>query len=351
MRAFLNDGSTEFRSHPHIEALAFGHCDYDFRNLGIPSKVELKQDQEGFEVLVDGTSCFRTSDVLLPTNNYFGITATSSDTPDSFELFRFITRTSREYGREEPQRSTPPTRLEEEEESDIDLRDVLASSITSQEGRFADLHNRLQDQATAFEDIFREVQQSAERSQRMYEDLIRTLSSQDQLRALDRRVNHIETMISDFRMDFARKDYSGHFNDLQSGLKDRHDALLESLPERFGHGESKRSSIIPIFIFHVSLHLSLVRSSSSIIISPVHLSLPLSHSHLCPPTRLTSCSPSLPSPKHELVHPHHHLCSTRSGWCLHHVQKEEIGQLQEVLVKIDAKHGRSLLIVHHACGG
>lgn len=42
IRGFLNDGTQNFKSHASVEALAFGHCDYSYRNLGRTSKLDRK---------------------------------------------------------------------------------------------------------------------------------------------------------------------------------------------------------------------------------------------------------------------------------------------------------------------
>jgi mannose-binding lectin 1 len=63
IRAFLNDGNTDFKSHHGVDGLAFAHCDYPYRNLGRPSKLQLKQTSNGFEVVVDGNECFRSDKV------------------------------------------------------------------------------------------------------------------------------------------------------------------------------------------------------------------------------------------------------------------------------------------------
>ena len=63
IRAFLNDGKTNFAGTPHLDGLAFGHCSYQYRNLGRPSKITLQQDVEGFQVLVDDYRCFRSDAV------------------------------------------------------------------------------------------------------------------------------------------------------------------------------------------------------------------------------------------------------------------------------------------------
>ena len=62
IRGFLNDGSTDYKNHHHIDALSFGHCDYSYRNLGRPSRIQLKQDAVGFEVSVDDQRCFRSDE-------------------------------------------------------------------------------------------------------------------------------------------------------------------------------------------------------------------------------------------------------------------------------------------------
>ena len=61
IRGFLNDGSTDYRHHHAVDSLAFGHCDYSYRNLGRPSTIQIKQEANNFQVSVDGKQCL-TSD-------------------------------------------------------------------------------------------------------------------------------------------------------------------------------------------------------------------------------------------------------------------------------------------------
>lgn len=92
IRGFLNDGSIEYRTHANVDSLAFGHCDYNYRNLGRPSKLQVKVTAaEGLQVLIDDRHCFSTKQVALPSSDYgFGLTAASADPPDSLEVFKFI---------------------------------------------------------------------------------------------------------------------------------------------------------------------------------------------------------------------------------------------------------------------
>lgn len=89
IRGFLNDGSTEYRSHSNVDSLAFGHCDYAYRNLGRPSRLVLKSTTSGVDISIDDKPCFTTSSAVLPSDYTFGLTAASSDPPDSFEVFKF----------------------------------------------------------------------------------------------------------------------------------------------------------------------------------------------------------------------------------------------------------------------
>lgn len=63
IRGFLNDGTTDYKSHRSVDSLAFGHCDYAYRNLGRPSVVKMKHTNSLFEVTVDDKVCFSSNKV------------------------------------------------------------------------------------------------------------------------------------------------------------------------------------------------------------------------------------------------------------------------------------------------
>ena len=63
IRGFLNDGTTSMKDHHDVDRLAFGHCDYSYRNLGRFTHIAMKQTPTAFEVTVDHRPCFRTSRV------------------------------------------------------------------------------------------------------------------------------------------------------------------------------------------------------------------------------------------------------------------------------------------------
>jgi mannose-binding lectin 1 len=89
IRAYLNDATKDYSQHHNPVSLAFAHCDFDYRNKGALSKVTLTQDSKVFKAEVDGKLCFQTDKGRVPKGYFFGITAATSENPDSFELFKF----------------------------------------------------------------------------------------------------------------------------------------------------------------------------------------------------------------------------------------------------------------------
>lgn len=61
IRGFLNDGSTSYKDHHQVDQLAFGHCDFSYRNLGVFTHLTLRQTPSDFEVEVNGQQCFKTN--------------------------------------------------------------------------------------------------------------------------------------------------------------------------------------------------------------------------------------------------------------------------------------------------
>lgn len=160
IRGFLNDGSTDYKNHHSVDSIAFGHCEYSYRNLGRPSRIAIKQSKDSFRVQVDGNLCFESSKIKLPLGYNFGISAASAETPDSFEIFQFVTTTESHtpdvVGAQDHEYSAAQTQAEhhasnQEKQggaSDIpaysDPPEEPASKFTSSAEQFADLHNRLQ---------------------------------------------------------------------------------------------------------------------------------------------------------------------------------------------------------------
>ena len=59
----MNDGSLDYKNYHSVDSLAFGHCDYSYRNLGRPSKLQIRQEGSTFEVIIDAKLCMSTDKV------------------------------------------------------------------------------------------------------------------------------------------------------------------------------------------------------------------------------------------------------------------------------------------------
>ena len=230
----------DFKNHHHVESLSFGHCDYSYRNLGRPSKVQMKQDNSGFEVSVDGNSCFRSDKVLLPSNNYFGITAASSDTPDSFEIYKFALSTTPSVSREEPRRAwyreqqqpqdsntdnqaTPPSPVAQPfdpQQQQQQQQPLLSAS------QLADLQSRLTSTTQSLDTLSTTLLSRLD----ILSSLISSSATADQVRALEARLSQLEAQLGGLQKEIG--DHGGRVNDIHVKLGEKHDALLEGLQER-----------------------------------------------------------------------------------------------------------------------
>ncbi len=70
IRGFMNDDSLDYKTYHSVDSLAFGHCDYPYRNLGRPSKLRIKQEANNFELIVDDKLCFSSNKVPFHAAGY-----------------------------------------------------------------------------------------------------------------------------------------------------------------------------------------------------------------------------------------------------------------------------------------
>lgn len=223
IRGFMNDGSLDYKNYHSVDSLAFGHCDYSYRNLGRPSKLQIRQEGSTFEVIIDDKLCMSTDKIRMPQYYNFGITAASAENPDSFELYKFLLFTSGSVTREEPRRAKTPYG----EQPNINANtppDTPAQSV-DQTAQFQDLYNRLQTLAHSIDSLYNEVRVLADRSEARHQELSRNVNSPERLGAIDIRLQGIETIV---------RGYQGQFSGLESSLKDTHSSLAENLPKHMG---------------------------------------------------------------------------------------------------------------------
>ncbi|OTB04933.1 hypothetical protein M426DRAFT_320237 [Hypoxylon sp. CI-4A] len=239
VRGFLNDGTTDFKSHQNVDSLAFGHCNYPYRNLGRPSQIKLRQTPQVFKVEVDGRLCFESDKISIPPGYYFGITAAAGDNPDSFEIFKQVTMTEDLNARQDapPQQNQNQNQNQGQAQAqtnygrnsnnqnnnnnnnnnggnnfDDTIPDADADTITSSKAQFTDLHNRLQSTNHHLSTIFRQVASLGSLGEKRHEetsiainDVKQLLSKLDKLDAIQNDITKLQRDIRDMRSDINLK--------------------------------------------------------------------------------------------------------------------------------------------------
>ncbi|KAF2198303.1 concanavalin A-like lectin/glucanase [Delitschia confertaspora ATCC 74209] len=261
IRGFLNDGTISFKDHHDPDTLSFGQCNYAYRNVGRFSVLKVRQASGEFEVTIDGNPCFKTNKLHLPSNYYFGISASSGENPDSFEAHKFLVSTTNSNTREEP--GSPPKRawqhaaehqqkqLEQQQQQQNQprqppreptigeipqmLSDVLAGNIRNQEDQFADLHNRIQIINHRVNDIYDTLDHiSRTMDQRHNEVMNRVVPSHDRTDAVVRNVEKIERVVMAIQRDLESKDYKDMLTAVHNAVHDSHHSLTQDLPQAMG---------------------------------------------------------------------------------------------------------------------
>jgi mannose-binding lectin 1 len=242
VRGFLNDGQVSYKDHHSVDSLAFGHCAYAYRNLGRPSLLSIRHDDNEFKVTVDGNTCFASPNVRIPAGYFFGISAVSAELPDSFEIFKLVVTTDTHdplITRNDPiSQGTPAEQMANAPGSNNnenvalpdDPADTSAETLVTQTQQFADLHNRLQaifKHISTFQRDFTQYQRtSAERYTRMESN---AGLPTERLNQLEERLIRIEKSIDQVKAVTGDRDYLRLHNDLLRTVKDSHSTLLENV--------------------------------------------------------------------------------------------------------------------------
>ncbi|MCJ1223383.1 hypothetical protein MMC12_000023 [Toensbergia leucococca] len=257
IRGFLNDGNTDYKTHHAVDSLAFGHCNYAYRNLGRPSHIQITQQGNSFEVRVDQKPCFRSNKITLPTDYYFGVSAASAETPDSFEAFKFLLTNSPSSPREEPQRSQQPPH-----DSDQQSQPPPPPPSQAQQGpQSLDLQNRLLTISQTLDTLTRELSNLAGTTSQQHQDIQRAQIPASQLKTMDQRLQSVEQILTAFRKESDARDYGTQFAKLQRALEHSHSSLLENIPESMGTIISTRSPRMGFFLFIVIVFQCLLAAS------------------------------------------------------------------------------------------
>ncbi|KAF2134830.1 concanavalin A-like lectin/glucanase [Dothidotthia symphoricarpi CBS 119687] len=253
VRGFLNDGTIDLKSHQDPDTLAFGKCDYAYRNRGVLSTVKLHHAEGFLEVTIDGASCFKTDKVKLPDNYFFGISASSAENPDSFEVHKFIVSTTNSHTREEPNRqrypppdNRPKQNIQEQRDAQAQqqtrssgsqanipqmLQDVLASNIKSQEDQFADLHNRVQSMSHRVDALFDLLEKSNQENAKRWDEMLRRQAPMDDRSgAAIRNMEKIDRTTMQILRDLESKDFKDALSQVHRSIENSHQGLTASMP-------------------------------------------------------------------------------------------------------------------------
>jgi len=248
LRGFLNDGTKNFHLTSDLESLAFGHCDYSYRNLGRPSKIRLTH-HNGLTVSVDDRECFRTDHISLPSGYYFGITGTTAHDPDSFEINKFIVSAGASAPPPPPQHPNQHTQHENSQPtlqkldrfpgSPESVPDRAANEIKNQEEQFADLHNRLQGMTHQVANIFGEMDQLSRKMDQKHTELLANLPKfpEDGIHEIRRKMDDVDRRVQQLQRDVEGRDYGKHLNELQQAVDHVKGGLTDALPDTLNSSE------------------------------------------------------------------------------------------------------------------
>lgn len=268
IRGFLNDGGVNFRSSGSLESLAFGHCDYSYRNKGIPSKLKIS-NQGGLHVTVDDKTCFSSDKISLPAGYYFGITASTGENPDSFEINKFFVQTGagqastgQPVQQEQQQQSNQQAAQQQPTLQKMDafpgapeaVPDRSADQIKGQEDQFADLHNRLQSMSHHMGNMFWEVRELAKQMDQKHQEIMRKVENiggsretglspvtVDKISSMHDRSLSMETDLKAVREDLEGKDFKKAMDELHTAFSFIHHNFHNELEPKFERGEYQPS--------------------------------------------------------------------------------------------------------------
>lgn len=232
IRGFLNDGNVDYKNHANVDSLAFGHCDYNYRNLGRPSKLQVRSTSSGLEVLIEGKPCFSTSKVNLPIDYNFGVTSASSDPPDSFEVFKFEVSTTSSTSFTDSQQPIGQT----QENSNDNQRKIIFKSDSgnylSSDAQFQDLNNRFNGLSKSISNMFTELNQHTKAEEQRYQEILRQLPSSAKIGNLESKLSNLDRLLTELAGELKGGDHKTQFAKISAQLQETNQGLTEHLPGR-----------------------------------------------------------------------------------------------------------------------
>lgn len=252
VRGFLNDGKVDYAHHHTIDQLAFGHCQYSYRNRGLPTHITLRQTHAAFQVDVDGHTCFHTNKVSLSAGYHFGITAATPDNPDSFEVFKMLVRSDSTVSSDAGDKTLHHDTQQHHKPSagGAAMPDEPADHFKTSTAQFEDLHNRVQiimHQIDGVSDSIGDLQHYGSdlhvQTRKAIEALRSQLSTAHQTEELLHHVKDLDKEVRAMRDDLNKR-FAAHHDTLYDYLSDHHASLADMVAASMpGHGK-----LIVIFV-------------------------------------------------------------------------------------------------------
>ncbi|KAF4449850.1 hypothetical protein F53441_6930 [Fusarium austroafricanum] len=252
VRGFLNDGHTDYSRQSNVDELSFGHCPYNYRNLGRPSQVKLRQTARTFRVELDGNLCFESDKFSIPTGYQFGVSAATPDNPDSFEVFKMVVmadnsdsgpvrdppKQNQNQNQNKGQGRTPPVRdtsNNNNKRNDGEYADEDPDIFQTSKAQFMDLHNRLQNTNHQLASVQRTSSRHQQQDEKRHDELTALIGQLradmrklDDITALHSRVIELEKDIQSLRKDLTRK-FQSTERTFKDSLSDHHTSLSEAV--------------------------------------------------------------------------------------------------------------------------
>lgn len=252
LRGFLNDGSTDYYRANKVDELAFGRCNYAYRNLGRPSQIKFRQTIDTFRVEIDGNLCFESDKINIPSGYQLGVTAATPDNPDSFEVFKVVvmsettgagsTRqkvdTPPPTKQQTPNKNPPDQAAKKEKGGDTYISEYVDEDpdiFQTSKTQFMDLHNRLQNTNHQLSSIHRTVSRHQQIDDKRHEEFTQLINQvRGDLRKLDEvavlraRLGELEKEVRGLRKDITSKLQSTE-RTFQASLSSHHSNLSEAV--------------------------------------------------------------------------------------------------------------------------
>ncbi|EXJ75808.1 uncharacterized protein A1O5_00315 [Cladophialophora psammophila CBS 110553] len=233
IRGFLNDGTVDYRNHPNVDSLAFGHCDYVYRNLGRPSHINVRHTRAGgLEIRVDDKMCFTTAKITLPSDYGFGMTAASADPPDSFEVFAFTLSSITTPPSQQGTNQQTFSQNQNQGQGMMQMEDHPASYYTTAETQFANLHNRLNLISKSIQNLFAELQRVSSTLESRHAEILARMPNSQSILSLDNRMANLDRMVSSLEKELKSSDHRTQFAKLSEQIAQTHVGVTEHVPER-----------------------------------------------------------------------------------------------------------------------